>query len=463
MIRLFSIIPFLVWALLPSCAPYAPRKQPEELLPQSTGWRHAPSWARASLHQEWWKHFKDPRLDSLLTTALADNPDLRVLIRRVDRARAQFEKARAAAWPSISLSSGLLPGREQSRATGWSPTELDPWAHAGSVSWELDLFGRIRAATRAAREAEQAAFWDLHAGHLLTTTQVAGAYFRVLRLREERLLVADSVSANKKILTFLRAREKAGLLSETALLRQAAEHENLTRSLLDLDRLSGLAALQLETLCGGKALTMPAGDLSAIASPPLPSRTSSIVLAQRPDLLAAEARVRYAFQVEESKRLQLLPSLSLGISGSGRGASLLTGFRRWIATAGPELDFPIYNPARIAEVAVGRRDTDVAAALYRKQAIHAFEEVEASYLNLGNRHRQLETAQREIQSLEKARLNTLATFKNGLVSQIELLESERRSLEGKRQELAIRHALLRDHLTLIRALGGGGGNKNVGN
>jgi outer membrane protein TolC len=57
--------------------------------------------------------------------------------------------------------------------------------------------------------------------------------------------------------------------------------------------------------------------------------------------------------------------------------------------------------------------------------------------------------------LEKARQNTLATFENGLVSQIELLESERRSLEGKRQELAIRHALLRDHLALVRALGGG--------
>ncbi|MDP7497339.1 MAG: TolC family protein, partial [Roseibacillus sp.] len=72
-----------------------------------------------------------------------------------------------------------------------------------------------------------------------------------------------------------------------------------------------------------------------------------------------------------------------------------------------------------------------------------------------SRHRQLQVAQREVTALEKARKNTLDTFENGIVSQIELLESERRSLEGKRQRLALRHALLRDHLALIRALGGG--------
>ena len=95
------------------------------------------------------------------------------------------------------------------------------------------------------------------------------------------------------------------------------------------------------------------------------------------------------------------------------------------------------------------------------RSLIAFQEVESSYLNLGNRHNQLQAARREVASLEQARQNTLATFKNGLVSQIELLESERRSLEGKRQELAIRHALLRDHLTLIRALGGGIHNKDA--
>ena len=154
-------------------------------------------------------------------------------------------------------------------------------------------------------------------------------------------------------------------------------------------------------------------------------------------------------------RLGLLPSLSLGANTMSRGPSLLSDFRQWIIPAGPSVDVPIYAPSRMAGVTAGRAVTDEAAALYRKKALIAFREVESSYLNLGNRHHQLEAAKREVVFLEKARRNTTATFENGLVSQIELLESERRSLEGKRQELAIRHALLRDHLALVRALGGG--------
>ena len=451
----FPLILTLLPVLLASCTLHLPRQQPGEAVPRKENWRHAPSWARASLRQEWWKGFGDSRLNSHLTTALSRNPDLGILGKRLERAQTQTHQARAAGWPSLRIDSGLLIGREQSQTTGFSPADLDPWTNSTSFSWELDLFGRIRAGTQAARQAEQAALWDLHGGRLLIASQVTEAHFRILRLNEERSLVASSISANQEILTLLQARKKAGLLSKTAILRQEAEHERLARALLDLDRLRGLSLLQLETLCGGSSLSLPTLHLSTIASPPLPTRTSSAVLAQRPDLLAAEARVRAAFQLEESRRLQLLPSLSLGANSRASGSSLLAGFRQWIATAGPQLEIPIYEPSRAAEVKVRRAATNEAAALYRKQAITAFREVEASYLNLGNRHLQLKGAQREIQSLEKARQNTLATFENGLVSQIELLESERRSLEGKRQELAIRHALLRDHLALVRALGGG--------
>ena len=127
----------------------------------------------------------------------------------------------------------------------------------------------------------------------------------------------------------------------------------------------------------------------------------------------------------------------------------------WIASAGPLLDIPVYDPQRLASVASNRAATEESAAIYRRKALLAFEEVEGAYLNLVNRHRQLQVAQREVTALEKARRNTIATFGKGIISQIELFESERRSLEGRRQHLALRHALLKDHLTLIRALGGG--------
>ena len=450
-------VPFAVAALcgvLASCGEHLPRKQPREVFERNEKWAHAPPWANGSIRQHWWTAFGDAHLNARISTALAQNPDLRVLGARLERAHAQSQQARAAAWPSINLGTGLVFGNEQTRMTRFSPTDLEPWASSGSLSWELDLFGKIRASTRSAREAEQAAFWDLHASHLLVSTQVANAHFRILRLKDERALIAESIAANAKILTVLSDREHAGLISTTELRRQEAEHERLTRTLLDLDRLRGLAHLQLNTLCGGAAQPRPGHQLASVHHPPLPTRTTSAVMRKRPDLLAAEARVRSAFQLEESARLNLLPSLSLGGGARGESRTLLSGFREWVASAGPRLDVPIYDPKRLASVGAHRASTNEAAALYRRTALRAFEEVESAYLSLSNRTRQHQAAKREVAALEEARTNTLATFEQGIVSQVELLESERRSLEGRRQELAVRHALLRDHLALIRALGG---------
>ena len=442
-------------ALLVSCAEYRPRSQPREEFPRSEKWRHAPAWANAALQQDWWKAFHDAHLNSRIESALSRNPDLRVLGTRLERARAQTGQANAAFWPTITLGTGLLTGREQDRSTAFSLKDLQPWASSAAVSWEMDLFGRISAMAKSAREAEQAAFWELQAGRLLVATEVAGAHFRILRLNEERSLVADSTAANQMIVLVLREREQAGLISKTELRRQEAEQERLSRGLLDLDRLRNMAHIQLETLCGGQQLAHTAHALSSVQTPSLHGRKTSAVMSRRPDLLAAEARVRSAFQLEESTRLQLLPSLSLGAGASGAGGSLVSGFQKWSTSAGPRLDIPIYDPNRLASVKVRRAATNEAAALYRRAALQAFQEVESSYLNLTSRRLQLKTAEQEVAALEEARQNTLDTFKEGIVSQVELLESERRNLEGKRQRLALRHALLRDHLGLVRALGGG--------
>jgi len=138
------------------------------------------SWATASLQQNWWRSYGDPALNAHIALALSRNPDLGVLGARLQRARAQTRQAAAASWPSINLGTGLVFGNEQSRMTRFTPSSLEPWASSAAVSWEIDLFGKLRAATRSAQEAQEAAFWDLHAGRLLVATQVAGAHFRIL-------------------------------------------------------------------------------------------------------------------------------------------------------------------------------------------------------------------------------------------------------------------------------------------
>ncbi|NNC87760.1 MAG: TolC family protein [Akkermansiaceae bacterium] len=441
--------------LAAGCADLAPRPQPRVAFSKSQ-WTHAPPWARDAIRQDWWTEFRDPQLNRHVTAALRSNAELAVLGARLAQADAQTLQARAAGWPAIGLGAGYREGREQVRDTAFRPVDLKPWTASAQASWEIDITGKLRAATRSARDARQAAFYDYHAARLLVASQVAEAHFRILRLRGEQALLRESVRANRGILETLRQRREAGIASTTEVRRQEAEHERLERALLDLERLGGLASIQLGTLLGS-GRPVPAGasvGLDAVHTPPLPARTTSEVLRHRPDLLAAEARVRSAFQREEAARLALLPSLHLGAAASGAAGTLTTNFRSWIATVGPTLEIPVWDPQRLAAVRVRRAATNESAALYRRVALQAFEEVEAAYLNVGFRIRELAAARREVEALEEARRNTLATFNAGLVSQIELLESERRSLEARRQALAVQHSLLRDRLALVRALGG---------
>lgn len=444
----------LAVVLVSGCAEYSPRPQPQVAF-DKTAWTHAPPWARASLSQSWWTSYGDSGLNKRIAAALRGNPELDILAARLAKAEAQSRQAQAAGWPSINLGGRYREGREQQRDTGFRPIDLEPWAGSAVMSWEIDLSGKVRARSRAADELRQAAFWEYHAARLKVATGVAEAHFRILRLRDERALVRESVDANQRILTTLRQRAGVGVISTTELRRQEGEHERLERTLLDLERLQGLASLQLATLMGSSTpATAGSRSLQSVSLPPLPTRAAGEVLRQRPDLLAAEARVRSAFQVEESSRLALLPSISLDAGAAGATSSLTSRFTAWIATVGPTVDIPVWDPQRLAQVQVNRATTDEAAAVYQAAALTAFEETEAAYLNFSNRARQREAARREVSALDEARRNTLATFEAGIVSQIELLESERRSLEARRQELAVQHALLRDHLALTRALGG---------
>lgn len=443
-------------AVMSSCADYLGREQPREVFEREDRWEHAPSWAGGSIQQRWWTTYDDQRLNARVATALSNNPRLAVLAARLARAQALTRQAAAASWPSINVGTGLLYGNEAVRMTGFDATDLEPWASSGQVSWEIDLFGKLRAAARSAREAEAAAFWELRGGRLLVASEVAESHFRILRLNGERELIASSVAANRDIVQTLRDRERAGLISTTALRRQEGEHERLSRSIVEIDRLRHLANLELATLLGRSSPEPPpSATFESVDLPGLPYRSTTDVMRSRPDLLAAEAQVRSAFQLEEATRLDLLPSLTLGAGASGESTALASGFREWIASTGPRLEIPIYDPQRLAAVKVRRAGTEEAAALYRQTALKAFQEVESAYLNLVNRRRQLALADREVDALSEARRNTLATLKAGLVSQVELLESERRTLEARRQRLALRHALLRDHLALVRALGGG--------
>ena len=448
-VKLVAPLGSIALAGLTACSSLEPQDAPEEVFAK-TSWQHRPAWAKQPPGQQWWTSYGSAALNADINRALAQNPSLAVLAARVEKAGALTKQARAASYPTINAGGGLQTGRAQDPDFG--PYDLQPYTARGQISWEVDLTGKLAAARRSAEDSLRAAFWDLTAARLLVATELADAHFTLGRLNEEIALQRRIVGTYEGALANLRRQQQAGIVRSAETRTAEAEVARAQRDLLDLQRLASLTQLKRATLRGETSSTPISGSLPG--KTPAFTRSTADVLRHRPDLLAAEARVRAAFELSESARLNLLPSFSLGAGAMGGTSSLTNRFNVWQAQVGPSLDIPIYDPVRLAQVDVRRAETKEASAQYRDVALKAFEEVEGAYLTLTTRQNQLAQVDREVQALESALGDAKAQRSAGTYSDLEVLAAERRLLQARRARTGVKHQKLAAHLALVRALGG---------
>lgn len=401
---------------------------------------------------EWWRQLNDPSLNRDVRSALSASPDLRAVALRMERAEAVVARARAAMQPRLNLGFGFSDGRRQ--AIDFGPYDFGPWQSAASLSWELDLSGKLRAARQSARESRQAAREDYQLARLLLASEVAAVRIRLYRFNAELDDLRSTLEASRKTTGYLAERLRAGLIADAVLDRQRAENERLVRQQLDLKRLRDLTVIQLRTLRGGSA-PRETGRSQFPVPDDFSTRPLSGLLAGHPRLLASAARVRAAWGLEQAARLDLLPSFRLGALATGRQMSLTDRFMVWSGEVGPSLDLPVYDPARLARVKLRRAEARIAAAQYRQSVLNVLEDLDTARTNLASRRAQLATAIRETEALSRSRRQVREQFTAGLISQIDYLDIERRWLEAKRSQAFLRQAMLEARINLIKAAGGG--------
>lgn len=400
----------------------------------------------------WWRQLGDSSLSSDINTALSQNPSLRSIALRIDQAEATVANARAAMLPRLNLGFGYSEGRK--REVDFGPYSLAPWETGGDLSWEIDVTGKLRAAKQASLAKTEAAIWDYQSAKLLLSSRIAATRLNLYRFNAEIASLDESLKASRGTLGALSERNSAGLIADSALSNQRAENKKLERLQLDLIRLRDLTVVQLRTLRGGTQ----AGNISRSSFPSFGTPSSkplNEVLAAHPALLAAEAKVRAAFQMERSARLDLLPSFKFNALASGRTKSLTDSYRSWITTIGPSLDIPIYDPARLAAIKARKAQSQSAAAEYRKAVLDVLEEIDTARINLQSRRAQLATVKNEVSEIKTTRDFAREQFDAGLTSQVEYLDAERRWLEAKRSAITLEQAALNSRIDLIKATGGG--------
>lgn len=434
--------------------------------------------AEAQARGEWWKSFADPLLDDLVARADRNNTSIQLAAARLAQARALLRSIDADRLPQLGLNGGA---NRQSASPALGTTAAGNVFNAGlGASYEPDLFSRLAGASNAAaREAL------VQSTPLLVQSDVAQTYFGLRALDAERALVRQTVVAYRDTLHLTERRHAAGDVAELDLARVRTEVASTESQALALDRRRAELEHALAVLLGElpSALTLTErladkagrtggndgteGNDRSGALPQVPPGVPSTVLARRPDVAAAQ-RTTQAAQAAQARvgiaQAAWFPDVSLTASGGFASADLGDLFK-WSARAwgvGALLSLPIFDGGRReAGVQSANAQWDAAAAGYRGQVLVAFRDVEDQLSSLRLLADQATAQAQAVDSASRATVFSTSRYRNGYVSQLELLDARRSELANRRQALQVRSAQYQSTIGLTRALGGGWGTTPV--
>lgn len=448
-----NLTPLFAALLLAGCASVG-WVDPAQLPQAPAAYKTAAANAAPALTASWWQPFADPVLDDLVGRAMAANTSVQLAANRLAQARAALGSAQAARLPQLGASAGA--GRN-------TPTPGAPGAtqySAGlNLAYELDLGGRLLHERDAAALDVQAREQLLADARLLVQANVARGYLALRALDAERDIVQGTVAAYTETLALTEKRARAGDVADLDLARVRAELAANEAEALALDRRRVELETALAVLLGEPASNFRLAPTTwATALPAVPAGLPSELLQRRPDLAAARSQLQAAQARVGVAQAAWWPSLSLTAQGGGVSSELSDLLKSGASTWGVGLlaALPIFDGGRReAGVNAVKAQLDGSAIAFREQFLLALKDVEDQLGALSLLQAQGEASARAVAAAGQALKLSDTRYRNGLVSQLELLDARRSELANKRAALQVRSAQYQATVGLIRALGGG--------
>lgn len=472
-------------ALLSACAAGPAFKPPSAPPPARWGAQAEAAELRAMIttddvEQQWWKRFNDPTLVALIDKARAANPDVRIAALRVGQSRAQRRAVAGQRAPNVSASGSYQRQRQSEFGVGVRLVDaigapagreaivealsepFDVYQAGFDVSWELDLWGRVRRAVESADAAAAASLEDLRAAQTSLTAEVARAYFQLRGAQEQLRIAQNDVAASESALELTQSRAAGGLItqldvaSRRARLAEARAREpQLRQAVAELQ--NALAAL----------LGEPPGALDALLAaeqpPPQPPAhiavgVASEVARRRPDIRSAEARLHAATAQIGVAAADLYPRITLTggfLSQSLQAADFSEwGARQW--SVGPSLYLPVFDGGRRrAVIELRELEQQEAAVNYQRTVLRAWREIDdalSGYLAERRRNAELALA---LAAAADAHGLAGARYEHGLTNFLVALDAQRTLLQAQIAYSDSNTALVVRLTALYKALGGG--------
>ena len=447
------------------CASAPNVAQPELAVTVPERWTASETPAGA-IDPEWWTDFDDRGLDAAVGTALERNYDLRAAAARLEAAAADAKIAGANLQPSVQLS--FSGSRRKQNFIGFPISGREGFVLSTistnlgvslDVSWEADLWGHLRAGSRAALADLQSAAADLRGAQLSIAGQTTKAYFAAAEASQQVALAAATVASFRTASDQVRDRFEQGLRPSLDVRLSLSNLAGAEALLQQRHQQLDATTRQLEVLLGtyaGKTLEIPTTFPGTPA--PVPSGLPADLVARRPDLVSSERRLAAETQRVSLARGDLYPRLNLtGSTGTSSNLlrSLIDGdFSVW--SLGSSVLQPIFEGGRLrAQVDGAEARTNEALASYAGAVLQAYAEVEsalAAEALLAERVSHLVTATEQSRAAERLAEDR---YRSGLEAYITVLESQRLALEAEGALIVARRLRLENRVDLYLALGGG--------
>ena len=440
--------------MLAACAGQRPDAPAAAAVTPPAAWRDGNGGATGEQTLTWWRGFADPVLSTVVEKALANNVDIAIAATRVEEARGQFGVARGQSLPSVEL--GVGGKRERFlNAFGRSASQTGEQAEIG-VSYDLDLFGRLRNSSEAARASLLATQAGRDSVTLAVASSAAAGYIGLRALDARLAVVRETVGARANSLRIAQRRAETGYATRLELEQAEAELRGTEQLIPTLELAITRQENGLSVLLGENPRAIERGvTLSDLTAPAAPTMLPSELLRRRPDIAQAEQLIVAADRSLDAARAAFMPSIGLGISG-GYVDSTLIADPVGIFSVGGSILAPIYAGGRLhaqADVAAARRDQ--AAYAYRKTALNAFREVEDALAAVQRTSEQERVLRQQRDALARALGQATNRYRAGYVSYLEQLDAQRGLLSADLSLVQASSDRLTATVSLFQALGGG--------
>ncbi|AGZ81018.1 efflux transporter outer membrane subunit [Campylobacter fetus] len=416
-----------------------------------------------SINAKWWEDFSDERLNSLVAEALKNNSDLLIALNNIEQAKINLNLANVELFPNINLNGEATKNRSSGETyTGQDNKKYNAFSLGAALSYEIDLWGRVRDNANASEASFKATKYDYDSARLSIASTVANTYFTLISLKEQENILNETLNTYEETLVYRQKELDAGAIDELTYYQAKAALHSAKTQLIDIQTQIAQTNSALSVLVGKNLNEILYKDIDAPmaigATPEVPSGISSDVLLHRADVASAVEKLKASNFLVGVARAEWLPKLSLtglfGFSSDEFDRFFINNANTW--NVGGSIAMPLLDFGRTKNrVELANLEQNASFLSYDKTVKTAFGEIRTALDTRKNSvlkeksMQDLVTSQTKVYDLSKTR------YDNGYSTHLEFLDSQRNLLSARLDLAKSKLSVATSVVDVYKSLGGG--------